>query len=61
MAKAQRIFQITYLLLFFIMGIGIAGNIELGVETSTSHLISFAIVSFLTVGKFVYCIITEKI
>ena len=51
----RKIIQGTYLSLFIIMSIGIVGNIEVGAKTSTISLIVYGIVTFLTVGKFIYC------
>ena len=47
-------FQITYILLWFFMTIGILGNIELGVSTPLINMIIYGVVSFLTAGKMIY-------
>ena len=47
-------FQITYILVFFINLIGIAGNIELEITTPITSWIIATISSFLTVGKLIY-------
>lgn len=53
--KLRKIFQATYLLLFFITGIGIAGNIELEFETPLYIKILFIISGLLSVSKIIYC------
>ena len=57
----RKIFQRSYLLLFMIMSLGIAGNIDLGVKTPTINLIVYGFVLFFTVGKIIYWIIKGKI
>ena len=56
LSKGQAIIQGTYLFLYVIMSIGIAGNIELGIKTSTKILIVYGIVCFFVAGKFIYWI-----
>lgn len=53
--KIQKIFQATYLLIFLITSRGIAGNIELEVETPLYIKILFIISGLLTVSKMIYC------
>lgn len=52
--KLQKIFQATYLLTFFILAIGISGNIELNIETPKHIWLLFIISGILTIGKAIY-------
>lgn len=52
--KIQKIFQATYLLTFFILAIGISGNIELNIETPKYIWLLFIISGILTIGKMIY-------
>lgn len=47
-------FQITYILVFFVSLIGIAGNIELDIPTATHCWIILIASGFLTLGKIIY-------
>lgn len=53
--KMRKLFQTTYLLIFFVTSIGIAGNIELEFETPKYILILFIISGLLAVSKTIYC------
>lgn len=53
--KIKKKFQATYLLIFFITSIGIAGNIELEFETPLYIKILFIISGLLSVSKIIYC------
>lgn len=53
--KLQKIIQAIYLLTFFILAAGIAGNIELEFETPKYILILFIISGLLSVSKIIYC------
>lgn len=46
--------QIIYFIIFFITGIGIVGNMELGVPIPLYGKILFTISSILVAGKFIY-------
>lgn len=52
--KIQKIFQATYLLIFFILEIWIAGDIEQGFETPIYIWVSFIISGLLIVSKMIY-------
>lgn len=53
--KLRKLFQATYLLIFFIASAGIAGNIELNLKTPGYVWILFIISGLLTVSKMIYC------
>lgn len=58
--KIQKIFQLTYLLTFFILVIGISGNIELNIQTPISIWIIFITSGLLTISKMIYCSINSN-
>lgn len=53
--KLRKIFQATYLLTFFILGVGISGNVEMNFKTPSYIWILFIISGLLSVSKIIYC------
>lgn len=53
--RIQKMFQATYLLTFFLLAIGISGNIELTIETPNYIWLLFIISGLLSVSKIIYC------
>lgn len=53
--KLRKIFQSTYLLTFFTLATGIAGNIELDFKTPVHIWGLFIISALLSVSKIIYC------
>lgn len=53
--KIRKLFQATYLILFFITSIEIARNIELELETTIHTWILFIISGLLVESKMIYC------
>ena len=50
----RKFIQRTYIVLFVFLTLGIVGNIELGEKIPTWGLITYPVVSFLTIGKVIY-------
>ena len=51
----KKMFQRIYLIIFLITGIGIAGNIDLGIKTNPILVTVMIISGALCIGKIVYC------
>lgn len=52
--RIQKIFQATYLMIFFITSIGICGNIECELKTPTYIFILWGICGTLSIAKVIY-------
>lgn len=52
--KIQKIFQSIYLIMFFILGIGICGNIECELKTPKYIFILWGICGILSMAKIIY-------
>ena len=50
----KKIFQISYMLVFFILAVGIAGNVDTEIETPVSMWLVEIITGILTMGKILY-------
>lgn len=53
--KIRKIIQYTYLIIFVLSSIGIAGNIELDEPVTKFQIIMYVTSCFCVFGKIVYC------
>lgn len=56
----KDLIQLSYILMFFLASLSIAGNIEQGKSIPRGLIIAFVISAFLSYGKVIYLHITEK-
>lgn len=56
----RDLIQLSYIMMFFLTTLSIAGNIEQDRPISRNLIIAFVISAFLSYGKIIYLHITEK-
>lgn len=56
----RNIIQSSYIVMFFLTTLSIAGNIEQDTQISKGLIIAFVISAILSYGKIIYLHITEK-